>query len=141
MRKVLVNFPFWIGTKPAERPRKELEPAIEKNSLFWCCPSMNQGPATSFQKETATTYTVFLGFLGTSSSYLRIFYVVAIFFPLSKILNAKMHANMLWRRLRLVHSISLNFSFCQNETAVSFDGWENFSTFHEKLNLFLLFKC
>ena len=68
------------------------------------------------------------------------FDVEAIFFPLSKILKAKMHARMLWRRLRIVLSISLNFSFSQNEKAVSFDQNENNATFTENLKLFQWFK-
>jgi hypothetical protein len=35
-----------------------------------------------------------------------------------------------------MHSISLNFSFCQNETAVSFDQNENTATFTENSKLF-----
>ena len=38
------------------------------------------------------TLTSFLGFLGCSSFFLRIFDVEAIFFPLSNFLNAKMHS-------------------------------------------------
>ncbi len=35
-----------------------------------------------------------------------------------------------------MRSISLNFSFCQNETAVSFDQKETSATFHENLKRF-----
>ena len=98
------------------------------------------GSSNIFPKGDSQTLTSFLGFLGCSSFFLRIFDVEAIFFPLSKILNAKMHARMLWRRLRIVLSISLNFSFSQNEKAVSFDQNENNATFTENLKLFQWFK-
>ncbi len=48
-----------------------------------------------------------------------------------------MHARVLWRRLQLVLIFSHNFSFCKNETAVSFDQQETSATFHENLKLFL----
>jgi hypothetical protein len=83
---------------------------------------------------------MFLRFLGCSSFFLRIFDVEAISFPLSKILNAKMHARMIWRCLRIVFSFSLNFSFCQNEKPFSFDQNENTATFTENLKLFQWFK-
>jgi hypothetical protein len=84
--------------------------------------------------------TIFLRFLGCSSFFLRIFDVEAIFFLLSMVINAKMHARMLWRRLRIMLSISLNFSFCQNEKPFSFDQNENNATFTENLKLFQWFK-
>jgi hypothetical protein len=101
---------------------------------------MNRGPETSFQEGDSQTLTMFLRFLGCSSFFLRLFDVQAIFFPLSRILNAKMHARMLWRRLRIALSFSLNFSFCQNEKPFSFDQNENNATFTENLKLFQWFK-
>jgi hypothetical protein len=101
---------------------------------------MNRGPETSFQEGDSQTLTIFLRFLGWSSFFLRLFDVQAIFFPLSRILNAKMHARMLWRRLRIALSFSLNFSFCQNEKPFSFDQNENNATFTENLKLFQWFK-
>jgi hypothetical protein len=68
-----------------------------------------------------------LVFLGCSSSFPRIFDVEAIVFPLSNILDEKMHARMLWRRLRIMLSFSLSFSLCQNEKPFSFD--QNTATF------------
>ena len=47
---------------------------------------------------------------------------------------------MLWRRLRIALSFSLNFSFCQNEKPFSFDQNENNATFTENLKLFQWFK-
>jgi hypothetical protein len=47
---------------------------------------------------------------------------------------------MLWRRLRIALSFSLNFSFCQNEKPFSFDQNENNATFTENLKLFKWFK-
>ena len=108
--------------------------------MLQCSPRMNRGPATCFQKGDSQTLTMFLRFLGCSSFFLRIFDVDAIISPLSKILNAKMHARMLWRRLRIVLSFSLNFSFCQNEKPFSFDQNENNATFTENLKLFQWFK-
>jgi hypothetical protein len=94
---------------------------------------------------------MFFRFLGCSSLFLRLFDVQAIFFPLSKILNAKMHARMLWRRLRIALSFSLNFSFSQNETAVSFGSEsalgkisQRFSPSKRKfktVSLFKMFHC
>jgi hypothetical protein len=81
-----------------------------------------------------------LGFLGTSSFFLRISCVKCIFSLLSKIPNEKMHATRLWRCWRIGLSISLNFSFSQNEKAVSFDQNENTATFTENLKLFQWFK-
>ena len=47
---------------------------------------------------------------------------------------------MLCRRLRIVLSFLLNFSFCQNEKPFSFDQNENKATFTENLKLFQWFK-
>jgi hypothetical protein len=47
-----------------------------------------------------------------------------------------MHARIFWRRLRIVLSITLKFSFWQNETAVSFDQNENTAAFIENFKLF-----
>jgi hypothetical protein len=101
---------------------------------------MNRDPAISFQEGDFQTLTMFLRFLGCSFFFLRIFHVEVIFFSLSKILNAKMHDRMLWRRLLIVLSFLLNFSFCQNEKTFSFDQNENNATFTENLKLFQWFK-
>jgi hypothetical protein len=84
MRKVLVNFPFWIGTKPAERLRKELEPAIEKKFPVLVLSKHESGSSNIFPEGD--------------------FWKSPFFFPLSKILNPKIHANML-RRIRLVRTV------------------------------------
>jgi hypothetical protein len=77
-------------------------------------PTQESGSSNIFPKRRFPNIDNFLGF---SWFFLRIFYVESIFFPLSKILNAKMHAKMLWRRLRIVLSISLNFSKSRNLAA------------------------
>jgi hypothetical protein len=51
-----------------------------------------------------------------------------------------MHARIIWRRLRIVLSFSLNFSFCHNEKPFSFDQNENTATFTENLKLFQWFE-
>jgi hypothetical protein len=70
-----------------------------------------------------------LVFLGCSSSFPRIFDVQAIVFPLSNIIDEKMHSRMLWRRLLIMLSFSLSFLLCQNEKPFSFDQNENTATF------------